>query len=961
MAVRKTVTVLFCDLAASTELGERLDPERLRELLGRWYEAMRGPLERHGGEVEKFIGDAVMAVFGLPSAHEDDALRAVRAAVEMRAAVDALNEELGGPGLPRLEVRIGVNTGEVVAGDEAETLVSGDAVNTAKRLEQAAAPGDVLVGPATRRLVENAVELEPVEPLAAKGKREPLEAWRVLGTIPGASAFARRLDAPLVGRERELAELRRIVAEAERERACRLVTVLGPAGIGKSRLAAELGAGLSARCLPYGDGISLLPLTELLRSAGGAEGVLRAVEREADGDLIADRLCSETGSAEELQWAVRRLLETLARERTVVVCVEDVHWAQPAFLDLLEYVEGWSRDAPIVLLCLARPELLDARPRWPGATITLAPLSERHAAELLDALADEWPLDAAARAQIAEAAEGNPLFLEQMVAMLADGGGMRELPPTIQALLAARLDALAPGERTALERASVIGRDFSRAALAALAGEDDTATLLALVRKELLRPADSPFAGDDGFRFRHALIRDAAYNAMPKRVRAEMHERAADWLAEHGAEDELVGYHLEQSHRFLAELGRRSEPLALRAGELLGTAGVRAAARGDAAAARTLLSRALALLPARHELRVELLRELSSALWLTGDLDAAELALSDSIDSARTLGDVRREWYGRLERAARSAVAQGDTDALVRTAERAVEVFEELGDSLGLARAWRRLALVSHTHRRYAEGAAHAERALRHAEQSGDEQERARAADVLCTLLLYGPTHVDPAIERASAILAAAGTNLVLRAHVSTSLGALHAMRGDFDRSRELLAPAGETYDALGLRLPHVGWMQVSAETELLAGDSSAAQRLFRSAYELVDDGGHDSLATKFASMLALALARDGEADAARTFARVCARAHAIDAESLARLRAAQALLVAEAGSSLALADEAVEIADAGDDLTLQAAMRLVRARVAHDPEEAARARELYERKGNLAAAASTGLWSLQP
>src|SRR4051794_18194124 len=397
---------------------------------------MKGIVERHGGTVEKFVGDAVMAVFGVPQAHEDDALRAVRAALEMQLAVARMEGEL--------EIRIGINTGEVVTGDEQTTLVSGDAVNVAKRLEEAAPSGEILVGAGTRALVENAIELDPVAAVAAKGKRLPVDAWRVVAAIAGAVAVRRRLDAPLVGRQRELAVLREELAAAERDRTCRLVTVLGAAGVGKSRLAAELDAALTARCLPYGDGISLLPLDDLLHSAGGHDAVLARVQDEPDGELIVARLCDAPQSHEELQWAGRRLFEVLAQERTLVVCIEDVHWAQPAFLDLLEYIAGWTRDAPVLLLCLARPELLETRPRWPGATLLLQALGSSETEQLVDALAEEWPLDEDARRQVVEAAEGNPLFVEQMVAMLAERGTMDELPPTIQALLAARLDELEP-------------------------------------------------------------------------------------------------------------------------------------------------------------------------------------------------------------------------------------------------------------------------------------------------------------------------------------------------------------------------------------------------------------------------------------------------------------------------------------------------------------------------------------
>jgi class 3 adenylate cyclase len=971
-AARKTVTVLFCDLAGSTELGERLDPEALRNLMGRWYAAMRDPVERHGGTVEKFVGDAVMAVFGIPKLHEDDALRAVRAAVDMRTELARLNAELPGRRGRELRIRIGINTGEVVTGDGQTTLVTGDAVNTAKRLEQSAGVDEILIGDATRRLVANATELEPAAPIEAKGKRRPVEAWRVLGTIADAPPFARRLDAPLVGRTGELAFLRDELAALERDRSCRLVTVFGAAGIGKSRLAAELVAGvrgrarvISARCLPYGDGITFQPLSELISSAGGEDVIAAAVEAEPDGALILERVGGATGtdaapaSAEETFWAIRRMLETLARPQPLVVRIEDVHWAQPTFLDLIEYIGAWSHDAPILLLCLARPELRDDRPRWAGAALTLEPLTDAESQLLLDELAAEWPLPPESRSRIADAAEGNPLFVEQMVAMLSEHeSGSVEIPPTIQALLAARLDRLEPAERAVLERAAVIGKEFWRSAVAELSTDAERAEaghlLLSLVRRELVRPEPSAFLGDDGFRFRHALIRDATYAAIPKSTRADLHERAAAWLGARGGEDELVGYHLEQAYLYRAELGRVDEGLAERAGELLGGAGVRAAARGDVAAALTLLRRSLALLPPPHPDRVELLRELSAALWIDGDVDAAELVLSDSIHAARAAGDTRLEWYGRLERGARNATANGDTTALVTIAESAVRVFEELGDDLGLARAWRRLGLVAHTEHRLGDAAAAFERALAHAEVSGDEQERARSADALCTALLYGPAPVVDAAARAESILASAETNTVLRAHVSTSLAALVAMQGDFDRARALYREAGAVYEKLGLRLPWAGWTVVAGSIELLAGDPAAAATVIRSGHDLLNDGGHESLRAHQAGLLAFLLAAEGEPVEAQRFVAACSPGSIVGAhDTAARLRAAQALLVGHRLDAERLAREAVALSERTDDLNLQASMRLTLARITGDAEEAARARRLYEAKGNVAAAAA--------
>src|SRR5438094_9253047 len=467
MAVsRRTVTVLFADVADSTPLGERLDPETLRQVMSRWFDRMSEVLERHGGTVEKFIGDAVMAVFGLPELHEDDALRAVRAATQLREALARLNDELGHELGVHIGIRVGLNTGEVVAGDGTggQMLVTGDPVNVAKRLEEAARTGEILLGENTRRLVANAALLEPRDELTVKGKAGPVVAWNVLGVIGGAPAYARRLDAGLVGRTEELRTLRDTFASAVAERTCRIVTVIGPAGIGKSRLASELShevrdeaQTVTGRCLPYGDGITFWPLVQIVGALGSDEGIRELLAGTDDGELVAERVLSAVGPTRtaaaggEMFWAVRRLLEEAARNQPLVVMVEDIHWAEPTFLDLLEYLAGWTHDAPVLLLCMSRPDLLEERQGWLTAPnmagIALAPLTDAEADALLDEIGQEWPLDAGARTQIKAAAEGNPLYVEQMAAMLAEGGPADAIPPSIQALLAARLDRLPADER----------------------------------------------------------------------------------------------------------------------------------------------------------------------------------------------------------------------------------------------------------------------------------------------------------------------------------------------------------------------------------------------------------------------------------------------------------------------------------------------------------------------------------
>jgi class 3 adenylate cyclase len=435
---RKIVTVLFADVAGSTAMGEQLDPESLRAVMARYFQTARDCLERHGASVEKFIGDAVMAVFGVPAVHEDDALRAARAACELRESVVRLNEDLLPAFGVSLQVRVGVNTGEVVVGTE-ERLATGDAVNVAARLEQAAAPGEILLGDETFRLARDALEVEPVEPVAAKGKTEPIVAHRLLAVREGAEPFERRFDAPFVGRAPELARIRGTFEQTVADRRCRLVTVVGPPGIGKTRLARELSASLrdravvlTGRCLPYGEGITYWPLHEIFIAA--------AAEDELETALAA-------GGSEEIFLAVRKAVERRAREQPLALVVEDIHWAEPTLLDLVEHLTDWTRDAQLLVLCLARPELLDDRPSWGGGRpnaelLTLEPLGEDDAGALVAGLASDSELADEDRTRILEVAEGNPLFVEQLVAALTEGAEAQRIPATIQALLASRLETL---------------------------------------------------------------------------------------------------------------------------------------------------------------------------------------------------------------------------------------------------------------------------------------------------------------------------------------------------------------------------------------------------------------------------------------------------------------------------------------------------------------------------------------
>src|SRR5919108_2417253 len=572
---RKTVTVLFCDVTGSTELGESTDPEALRTLLARYFERMKGIVERHGGTVEKFIGDAVMAVFGVPQVHEDDALRACRAAMEMREALP----EVG------VQARIGVNTGEVVTGT-AERLATGNAVNVAARLEQAAPPGEILIGEETLRLVREAVETEAMDARELKGKAERVPAFRLLDVHEPAD---RAHQTSFVGRERELETLLQAWQRAREETRCQLVTVVGDPGVGKSRLAAGLVSAIETRvvqgrCLSYGEGITYWPVVEVIKQldARPADSAAAAALRSLLGE-------SDQGtSAEEIAWAFRRLLEEQAQRRPLVCVFDDIQWGEETFLDLIEHVALLSASASILLLCLARPEIIDRRPQWPVA-LRLLPLPDNHVARLIPkGIPHELP------DRINRAAGGNPLFVTEMVAMAREAQGDVVVPPNLKALLAARLDQLETPERSVLEQGAVEGEIFHRGTVQALSADGHvTPQLASLVRKELLRPDKPQLPGDDAFRFRHLLIRDAAYVALPKAVRADLHERFAAWLEGRGADlvelDEILGHHPEQAPRYRDELGQPHAQLAERAGERLAAAGRRALWRGDSPAGSSLL------------------------------------------------------------------------------------------------------------------------------------------------------------------------------------------------------------------------------------------------------------------------------------------------------------------------------------------------------------------------------------
>jgi DNA-binding SARP family transcriptional activator/tetratricopeptide (TPR) repeat protein len=1006
-AVRKSVTVLFADIIEATSPEANVDAEVRERVVSRCLIELRTVLERNGGTVETHPGDVLLGVFGVPVLHEDDAIRAVRSAVELRRSLPAILTDPAGDDQLVLAMRAGIETGEVITGRGA-AVVTGESVSRARRLCELAAPSELLIGAGTHELVSHAVLAE-----ALSGHRsasgQAIAAYRLQDVLADAPMRIRRFESPIIGRERQLATLQTVFTNVVSDRSCHLATVLGAAGVGKSRLVEELAKEFAdgatviyGRCLPYGEGITFWPLAEALRGLIGnaepsAATIAAQVEDDPQAELIGDGVAvglgvrdRPGGTSEETFWATRKLFETVARKRPLIAVFDDLHWAEPTFLDFVEHVSELARDAPILLLCMARPELLDSRPAWGGGklnatTVLLEPLDAVQSRRLIESLLGSSSPPATVANLVAEVTEGNPLFTEEFLALLIDRDLLRvsdgrwtipaelsqlPVPPTINALLAARLERLPPGERSLLERAAVEGAHFHRATVCELSPNSQTASvdtgLARLVRKDLIRPDRVDFTGDEGYRFRHVLIRDAAYGSLPKQARAELHERFGSWLEQTAAErlrevEELVGYHLGQASDLLTELRvdeARARELGSRASRRLESAGRRALSRGDRAAI-PLLERAASLPGPDDMTSTGLLTDLGTALLEAGRMADSESVLARASALAREADDecgeakvlIEQQFLG-LERAPDDAIEEAA--AIV---ERVIPVLRRHGDEQGLCRAFRLQALLHWFAARTGAAASAWEQAAVHAMRAGAEHERADILVWIASSLVYGPTPVADGIVRCEEIAIEVQGNLVAHASTLPKLAALHAMDGRFDLARELLARSNSAFDELGLWLNSAVSHQ-AALVELLAGDYAEAERSLRVGYEALEEMGDKSLLSTTAAYLARAtLAQGRDEEAERYAAQSEQLAAADDVSTHAIWRGVRAQVLAKRGQiedAERLARSAVTALAESDFVNLQGEALLELATVLEHGgrhEEAASALseslKLLERKGN--------------
>lgn len=991
---RKVVTLVFADLVGSTSLQEQMDPESVRGLMHDCYGMLRAAIEASGGHVVKFVGDGVMAVFGVPEVAEDDALRAVTAAARMVDAIDELAAVRRSAGTVGLALRVGVNTGEVVVAAD-DTDVVGDVVNVAARLQAAAPSGGVLVGEATWRLTRHAAVFEALAPLAVRGRVQPVVAHRLVEV-----ATPDDLTSPgFVGRRRELQTLVDAFDAVAASRSPRLVSVIGSPGVGKTRLVREFEARLHgratiARAVCRARGVpTLAPIPELLDGLGSLDSLLAVSDDAARvAEQVHELASGEIGSAEGMFWAVRRLIEQAAERGPVVVVIEDLHRAESLLLDLVEHLAYWIREQAVLVITTARPELRETRPSLTDARsgqvlVALEGLDRDTTEQLVCELLDTDRVPSALLGRLASSTQGNPLFVREMIRMLVDDDVLRlvdeewaltvapeaiEVPPTIQSLLAARVDRLSADERTVLERASVVGAEVYRGALedlvpVQLRGRLD-GVLESLRRKEFLEPSGSYWGDERVLRFQHALIRDAAYRRILREVRARLHERVARWLdaktggaADH---DEAIGHHLEQAQadaRTLGPLDERSRAVAAEAARRLAAAAERALGRDDLQTAASLAERAIACLDAEDPAGAEVLLTHCEALLGEGRVTDAAASIDQlgrlAVDNPRL--DAWTTCFAVQQ--ASLVEARGLADA-VPTLVAAAARLAELDDRAGEAKAHRVHASVLARLGQIGECEAALDRALSAARLAGDRHQITGVLSAAPVAALWGPSPVPRAGGRCLDVIRLVRITTGARAVEITSIrcqAVLEALRGRFDAARSMLGAARAMSVDLGLR--H-GLLEVELSAglvELYAGDAATAEGHLRIAYDGLLSLGVHTDAAQAAALRARAAWLLGRADDAL--------AHSEDSEHLGgqdrkagvawravradilAARGAVAEAIEQAEAAVALADRTDALVDHADACAALSRVLAAAGSLAASDAAAQRARALYLEKGATA------------
>ena len=844
---RKLATVLFADLVGSTALVSSADPEVVRRRVNRYFAEVSHAVEAHGGVVEKFAGDAVLAAFGVPQAHEDDAERAIKAAFAIHDQV----RELG------LEARIGIESGEVVVDDGAEsTFVTGEAVNVAARLQQQAGSGEVLIGPVARGLSFQAVDAEEIGPQELKGLSNAIPVWRATCATEGSGGSSSSIRAPLIGRESELDLLTNTFDRTVRDRRANLFTIYGEAGVGKSRLAREFVDGLEGatvlkgRALPYGEGITYWPLAEMVKTVAGIsdddpiEEAFEKLKACCEDEAVADLLGLASGvlealegdrSPQEIAWAARAFVEKLAETQPVVLVFEDIHWAEEPLLDLVEHLADWVR-APLLQLCLARAELLDNHPGWGGGrvratAIELEALGRSESERLVEALLSEEidGFEPDLRRALLEKTEGNPLFVEETIRMVLERGGhgtVERIPDSLQALIGARIDRLPPSHRSVLRRAAVIGRVFWAGAIEYLSPDiKDVGEAIddLLLRDFLLPESRSSISGEDAFRFKHVLIREVAYAGLSKSARADHHARFASWLKEHAGEElvEIRAYHLDHAVSLLEELdGEAPAELSAEAAMALTKAGQRALSREANRSARKLLLRAVEIEPT-----LERRYDAARAAWRLQDLPAVSAEMERVAAEAVEQGDQATE--GKALTALAEVALYRDAD-LPRAKELAARALDVLDEPLQF-RALMVSSMISRWQGEFDEQQLYMRKALALAQEIGRIDFEAQATRELADAeLASGNFGAASRLAERALELAEESGSIVARAYALAASGHIRMQQGDLEGAEACLELARGLFAEAGATLPLGRTLMRLAELASQQGQQRPAEKLLR-------------------------------------------------------------------------------------------------------------------------------------